>query len=286
MARETIHLCMCADSNIIQYARVVIASAVYFTPADIHVHMVHPVEMKDVDILPSLFLAAGAKDIHMYPAKWSRAGYSGLKHVTETTMLRLLIPSLLTNVNRVLYMDIDTMVCSSILPIFNNTSTGPFGIALKTSIHKQWSIRNGMRAGNAGIMLWDLDIARAIKFQEQCMYILDRTPSLHDQDVINYVLKGQYGNLAPEANIFVNQDHMALDHYVIFHFAGKKKPWNEDGQKGLPQPAVALWQAFAYSVGLYGYPIIRSNGFSPIDNAANRELQRLAVTARSINCLN
>jgi lipopolysaccharide biosynthesis glycosyltransferase len=281
--RPVIHLCMCADDNVIEYVGVVIASAVYFTPADIHIHLIHPINLKDADVWRSRFLIAGATQVKMYPAKWSRKGYSGLKHVNETTMLRILIPSLLTSVNRVLYLDTDTLICSSLLPIINDTLTGPWGIALKSSIHPHWEIRNGVRSGNVGVMLWDLDVARACNFQEHCMSILDKNPSLHDQHVINDVLKGQYGNLVPEANVFMNQDDNILDNYIIFHFAGYNKPWNRDCLKLLPWEATLLWQAFAYSLGISNYYTIISEKCKVI-NGINRSrgLQQLASIERDI----
>lgn len=274
--RPVVHLCLCADAAVIPYACVVVASAAHYTPdADIRVHLVHPAALPDADAWQRRLLEAGAVAARMYPAHWSRAGYRGLAHVTETTMLRLLLPSLLADVDRVLYLDTDTLVCGSLLPLLAHTQTGRWGLAIKSSIHPSWRLRNGARAGNAGVIVWDLHVSRAAHFQEACMRALDAAPSLHDQDVLNDVLGGTYGDLPPAANVFVNQDHLAHAAYTIFHFAGGTKPWDAHAPARLPRQAVALWRAFARAVGV-PLPLLLEE-LPPLRNSeCHPELDRLA----------
>lgn len=288
MPRPTVHLCLCADAAVIPYAGVVVASAAHYTPdADIHVHLVHPESLPDADGWQRRLLVAGATSVRMYPARWNREGYRGLAHVTETTMLRLLLPSLLPqDLGRVLYLDTDTLVCANLLPLLEHTQTGRWGLAIKSSIHPSWRLRNGARAGNAGVIVWDLHTSRAAQLQEHCMRVLDASPSLHDQDVLNDVMRGAYGDLPPHANVFVNQDHLAQTSYTIFHFAGGTKPWHAGASARVPRQAVALWRAFAHTAGVALPPPSSPPAASqppPLGpNERHPELDRLARDAEAV----
>ena len=282
--RSSVHVCLCADANVIPYACVVVASAAHYTPdADIHVHLVHPFDLPDAEGWRQRLLVAGASTARMYPARWSRAGYRGLSHVSETTMLRLLLPSLLTDVQRVLYLDTDTLVCASLLPLLAHTQTGRWGLAIKSSIHPSWRVRDGARAGNAGVIVWDLHVSRGCQFQERCMRALDAAPALHDQDVLNNAMAGAYGDLPPHANVFVNQDHLAQPAYTIFHFAGGVKPWDAGAAARLPRQALALWRAFAQAAGVVLPPLPPAAVPLPLRaNEIHPELDRLAVDAEGV----
>lgn len=221
-----IDICMVSDENLFEFIPTVWTTITTTNPEHSFVfHLVHNVS--DTEILEklrtrmaSLFPSVQA---NYYFAEWSASYSTTLQHVTAATMLRLFIPSLLANVSRVLYLDIDIVVMGDLTELWA-MAIGPRGINIKTSIYPGYTTFNGHRAGNAGVMLMDLDELRKREFTRICLANHVNYGG-HDQELINRYLEGDYNELADHMNVFVRQDDTTIKHpFTILHYAGGQKP--------------------------------------------------------------
>jgi len=171
-----------------------------------------------------------------YVANWDRP-YSGLRHVSRATMLRVLIPDIIREDIRLLYLDVDLVVNMNLKAIFE-VDPGPTGIAMKTSVMTGDTLKHGIgaagkalqnyvwsRSGNAGVILMQLETLRRNGFTRFC---LDYPEVVNDQLLINLYCRGEYAELNREWNLFLRQDSIIVadvDEYIL-HYVGPDKPWS------------------------------------------------------------
>lgn len=228
-ARPVYNVCFAFDEAMAPYVPVVAYSIVHNNRhARVRIHLVHPEHVA----APAI---EGAEVIS-YPAKWDRP-YEGLRHVSRATMLRLLIPELIAEDIRLLYLDTDVVVNMSLAPVFA-VDPGPTGIAMKTSVMSGNSLKYGIgaagkavpeyvwsRSGNAGVILMQLDTLRRNGFTRFC---LEYPEVVNDQILINLYCRGDYAELSREWNLFLRQDSdlVADCEQYILHYIGPDKPWS------------------------------------------------------------
>jgi lipopolysaccharide biosynthesis glycosyltransferase len=151
--------------------------------------------------------------------------------------LRLLIPDLLnTETGRVIYLDADTLVLSSLRPLAELDLEGCLLAAAPDAAGNHPGVARGLPLSadkpnfNSGVLLVDLDrwrdadmTRRAFRFIEEHE---DRI-SAADQDVLNCLLDGKWKLLGQEWNYF-NVEYQAppggYGQVNIVHFVGAK-PW-------------------------------------------------------------
>jgi len=107
---------------------------------------------------------------------------------------------------------------------------------LKPNLMNQWLEKCGSsaryphsRSFNAGVLLIDLDKARANAFTDKIMALWKKHPECNDQILLNFYCDGVYGELPPQYNVFNTQDDELVNRHqgdFIIHFIGSKKPWN------------------------------------------------------------
>lgn len=169
---------------------------------------------------------------------------------TKETYFRLLMPDLLpVEVDRILYLDVDTIVNKSIRDFYETDFRGMDFVVCEdimlNRVYKSYYQENftEMREKefiyfNAGVMLWNLsEIRKHYTFEMYCAKIAEYLPILQclDQDILNAMHCGktitadwrQYNLLIPTAiqNHFSVKDVRNVS--CIIHFLGPK-PWNPD----------------------------------------------------------
>jgi lipopolysaccharide biosynthesis glycosyltransferase len=198
-------------------------------------------------------LFSGRAQITIYPCDAARYGDSIrlLAHTTVSTLDRLLLPELLNNLRRVIYLDVDLVVLDDLAALWNvelcghalaaKPSSSPgtrWGIQMlyqaigalplaRSRPIRRWLHSSGamaFRAFNAGVLVMDLDRMRrdnAVPFLlalvEQC--------AMNDQDALNTYTRGNYLPLGLEWNSAPRQD--VTEGAKIIHFVGPVKPWHE-----------------------------------------------------------
>lgn len=147
--------------------------------------------------------------------------------------IRLLLPSLLPEHGRLLYLDSDMLVNGSLRPLFD-MPIEPFRLAAVEDcggalVRAVANPRLGHRLStpyfNSGMLLFDLDEWRREKIGETCIAtIAERDDFWPDQDAINLVLEGRIKSLDPIWNFFSHDvlPREAFEPVRIVHFIPDK----------------------------------------------------------------
>ena len=177
------------------------------------------------------------------------------KRYPKEMYYRLLSPLILPKeLERVLYLDPDTLIINPLRPLWElNLSGKVFAAAAHTGLTEMANGINQMRLDteheyfNSGVMLIDLNAARNLVTAEdvfRCVSEHERELILPDQDVFNIL----YGSKTmPVEDVIWNYDVRNYSKYLIrstgkhdlnwvmrntavLHFCGRNKPWQADNK--------------------------------------------------------
>ncbi|HEM6387115.1 TPA: glycosyltransferase [Streptococcus suis] len=154
---------------------------------------------------------------------------------------RILLPSQLAELDRVLYLDCDILVNGTLKEVWERDLSHHYlaGVNELDMLHGNSEYREkiGFDAQdiyiNSGVLLLNLDLMRRDHIEE---YLFSRAEEIkdyieyQDQDIINIGLKGQILNLEAKYNMTTYQrkvKHIPLEEAVIIHF-NWHKPWRKD----------------------------------------------------------
>jgi lipopolysaccharide biosynthesis glycosyltransferase len=185
-----------------------------------------------------------------------------IPHVTVSTMDRLVLPELLTDIDRITYVDIDTVTEGDVCELAATDLRG-HPLAARTSV---WSVAEGWRrAGNrmsaekasdlrrtmsarhafdfknfnAGVLVLDLARMRADNFTAIYLPLVSRF-GLQDQDVLNAYVGPDRAELDEKWHVLPILQVHEITTPGIIHFAGGLKPWSEE-----LTPYRERWQHYA-----------------------------------------
>lgn len=164
-----------------------------------------------------------------------------LHRVNNSSYARLLLPELLPDEDRIIYLDCDLVVDADLRPLFATTLDGApvaavqdahmptLGLNIPPELLTETEV--ALPVFNSGVLLMDLAAMRRSRVLEQ---ILALPPSFHvkfqDQSVLNYVTRGRWKQLPVRWNRqrFVTENFsLYRDHPdSVWHFIGKMKPWH------------------------------------------------------------
>lgn len=154
-------------------------------------------------------------------------------HVTSAGYFRFKLPELLPELDKILYLDCDVIIRSSLKELFEydlkNKST--------TMVEDVDASKELERLGvkhyyNSGVMLINLDYWRKNNIQEKLFeYVKNNSDKIvwQDQDVLNAVLAGTIEPISNKWNyqyfLYEKIEPQELNDCVILHLAGRFKPW-------------------------------------------------------------
>lgn len=174
-----------------------------------------------------------------------------LAHTSVSTLDRILLPDLLTALDRVVYLDIDVAVFADISTLYrmelgDAVVAGRFSSAhgwsnlvrpltrasLLHPVPEAWTLRRYFHSkltpgptANAGVMVFDLAAMRREKFCPMGLGLVERC-SLNDQDAINLFAAGRIRPLPAGWNVVPSQEFVELTPPKLVHWAGPDKPWS------------------------------------------------------------
>ena len=180
-----------------------------------------------------------------------------IPHVTVSTMDRLLLPDLLPEVDRIVYLDVDALVVGDIRELSDWDLAGA-PLAARTSDSTATAailrIAQGLPARtaselrrfccrmpvatttfNAGVLVLDLARLRADNFVTTTLPLVAEF-GLHDQDALLLYCGPRRAELSPSWNSWPLTEPVT-DPRVV-HYLGPLKPWN-----GVPIPGDAWWRS-------------------------------------------
>lgn len=248
--KDPLHVCFCMDKNLVNFLPNVVVSLLRKNKQyALHIHVVVD-DTVDIKKIKTLYTKECFPWVcfSFYKKSWSN-NYTGLLHVTKTTMVRLYIPELLKSCSKVVYLDVDLVVHCDLVKAFENIQADEkfkdVGIAMKNSLTINYfksnssfksktrgNTRGSAFSGNCGVMFMDLDLLRKENFVKKCLKLCEMNPKFHDQEIINLYCNSNHSVLSKNLNIYFNQDTKVLEDYkndFIFHFAGSKKPYSKSG---------------------------------------------------------
>lgn len=171
--------------------------------------------------------------------------FKGSAHISRATFLRLLMAELLDkSIDRALYLDVDMIVCGSILELWTTDMQGKTCAAVvdpgvdAPAFAKQWNLDTKPLYFNAGVILFDMQKLRKATYMDDAITLLKSTEKkceYGDQDALNIVLWNDWLPLDPKWNF---QRKFLYDNYAlwtlhapanlrpaIIHYTEEYKPW-------------------------------------------------------------
>ncbi|HEM3182160.1 TPA: SP_1767 family glycosyltransferase [Streptococcus suis 89-5259] len=153
---------------------------------------------------------------------------------------RFLLPELLADLDRILYLDVDILVHGNLMELFQTDLEGyALGAVVEADIFKyyQWYLDSlGFAATDAyfssGVLLMDLDKMRQDGATNQLIAMaLEKAHDYKfpDQDILNLYYKGNFKQLSPAYNytdVRKQNRELATDEIIIEHFNGDIKAWH------------------------------------------------------------
>ncbi len=228
------NIIFCADKNYIRLLPTVLNSiSTHNNMSKIRFHLLH--NIKDENIINKYKIYTNKEQrsqLITYFVSRKFKYKTNLNHVTDATMLRLLIPNIINAHGLALYLDLDVIVNVNLKKVFS-LGVGPRGINGKTSVRDNvienmsyGKVKPTYKTLNAGVLIMDLEQLRKEEFTEKCLDLVHKY-GCNDQVIINLYLKGEYKELPKQYNIFNTQDDQLLPEYedFILHYVGAQKPW-------------------------------------------------------------
>ena len=180
---------------------------------------------------------------------------------------RVFLPDVLPDVQRVIYLDADTIIMDPLDPLWAVDLAGRW-VAAVTNVFPDERSAAGLRESlgltgadsyfNSGVMVLNLDEMRSDDCSSRVVAFARQSPEklfLPEQDAMNAVLSRRRLPLAPRwnctnalsripwaADVFAREElREALDHPAIRHFegSGANKPWHPDAD---PEARALYWR--------------------------------------------
>jgi lipopolysaccharide biosynthesis glycosyltransferase len=246
-----------ADNHYVQHLAVAMASFLSNLQSGIvpHIYVMtdgisvenqkHLDELKNLRPFSLSYLVMSKDEFANYPP--------GLAHISHAAYFRLRLPAALPAVDKILYLDIDTVTDGDIYPLWETHLSAEEWIAasLELEVGATHQEAIGLSVNdpyiNSGVMLMNLSALRNNQFEEKCIaFAVDYHPHIRhvDQDVINTVCRGHIKIIDPRYNMVFSRYYHAhrLKHYksdyttvdalknalknpVVIHYVGGQKPW-------------------------------------------------------------
>ena len=154
-------------------------------------------------------------------------------HVTKPTYYRFLLPDILKNLDKVLYLDCDVIVKGDLTELFQQNSREKAGVmVLHAESNKEAKRLQLEKYYNAGVMLINLEYWRKYNVKDKLFdYAINNKNKIlwQDQDIINAVLNGEIVEVSNIWNYqyfqYENVDNKMVADAKILHLAGRFKPW-------------------------------------------------------------
>lgn len=237
MVQDTkINICLACDNNYAQHAGVVIASILANSKSEEKLSFyilegklseeskLNLQSLKNIRDCEINFISVNEDDF---------ADYKKIKthdYITLATYYRLKLPTLIPNVDKIIYFDCDFVVNSSLSPIYES-ELGSCPIAGVQDINKKMVAQNSTYV-NAGMLLFDIKRMRELDLETKFLsYAIENQSAIScgDQEIINEVCKGKIKILSDEWNVqssnFTNRSSYTKFPKCI-HFVAKRKPWH------------------------------------------------------------
>lgn len=176
-------------------------------------------------------------------------------HVRVQTYYRLLIPSRLAHLDRVIYLDVDVVVEQDLTPLFRTALDDRYLAGVTAPAYRRHSDARAARIGlpsydryvNAGVLLMNLANIRRDGLEERFIELAAQDLKADDQDALNIACYDAIKLLPPHFNLMTKYRPANIDEFLaypgvseswtreeceealsaptVIHYADKRKPW-------------------------------------------------------------
>ena len=196
-------------------------------------------DKSDIELLKNIkdfnieYIKMQAKDFSSCPMLKNNNKHYKNYHVTLPTYFRFLLPDVLPKADKILYLDCDVIVRTSLEELFNTEiKNSPAAMVLDVETKKE-SERLGIKKYfNAGVMLINLSYWRKNSISTKLFEFGKENKDIilwQDQDIINCVLAGKIKELDEKWNyqffLYDKVKAKSLSDASILHLSGRFKPW-------------------------------------------------------------
>lgn len=181
------------------------------------------------------------------------------KHISTAAYYRLLLPEVLPDIEKIIYLDCDVQVKGSLNELFNINLGENFIGAVKDigseKLCKYWNLNEYY---NSGVLLLDLNKLRKIKFTQNLTNYINQYDSkllYPDQDIINLYFKHQIKPLDQKWNFqclhfyrkFKNEEKLSIITHYITSEKGLYiyKAFSSIFKTNYKAPLLLIWWKFA-----------------------------------------
>lgn len=159
-------------------------------------------------------------------------------YISKVTYARLMVPELLKEESKGLYLDCDMVVLKPLEALYDKDleefSIGaiPDGKYDQTSSKKRLGLNEKIEYFNAGLLLMDLDRLRENKKFDEVLEFAKTTKDnleLFDQDALNMIFQGNYKILPEIYNVthgVLLEKEYSFSKIGVIHYTGSVKPWD------------------------------------------------------------
>lgn len=203
-------------------------------------------KLKKIKNFNMSFLEVNQQDFNICPL-------TNNKHITITAYYRFLIPKLLKELPKVLYLDCDIIVKNSLRAFFNTDITDKYAAVVSdiAPIVDNLKVKEKLEVTkyfNSGVILLNINEMNKDNivdklFENTIKLSNENKITWEDQCVLNYTLKDKLKFVPQKYNLqlsffrdkeyvlkYVSQEEYndAIKNHVIIHYTTDKKPWNCD----------------------------------------------------------
>ena len=238
---EKINVCLACDDNYSKYAGVVIASTLanansdddlVFYILDGGISETRKSEILSLKSIKSCDINFVTIDETLFE-EYKKV--PTLKHISFATFYRLKLDTLLPEVDKIIYLDCDMAVVSSLKELFETDFENNYACGVRDIGRKL--LRKNPNYVNAGMIFFNLILMRKENIEVKYLEYINSGQRLRyaDQDIINGAMLGRIKIVDEEWNVqssnFTNRSSYT-NHPRIIHFIAKRKPW--------------MWASFSY----------------------------------------
>ena len=257
----TLHLVTGADDNYAPGVLVLIASAAWHNPGARFTVLDMGISAANRDRIDGLGRALGVAVTRIAIDEARLAALPVVRaHLTRSTFLRLLIPALMPDADRVIYMDCDMAVTGSLAPLGGmDLGDHPVAAVPDPSPDARELAATGVPRGryvNAGLLVMNLPVWRREDVAGQCIALLSdpaRPLRAEDQSAVNIACAGRILPLTPEFNVFTDPAAWTPAtlpaRLVVAHYVVNQKPWRAHAKMG------GIWHVHADRIAAFMPPL-------------------------------
>lgn len=201
-------------------------------------------------------------------------------YVSKAALFKFDIPLILKNLNKVLYIDSDTIVTDDLAELYNTDLTDYYAGVVK-DLTSLYVFKDNERVGtqfyfNSGMMLLNLDNLRKDDIPQKLLQYKLNSSSVKymDQDCFNVVLASKLKFLSTEYNFMTSNEELYdkniceknLKKPVIVHFT-PQKPW-----KTGKMPYAKIWDSYFKQSACKNYKLEKVKPFIYKEKILNKRI--------------